>query len=139
MGEGVAMIAFTIPGQPEGKGRPRATAISGHARMYTPAKTTLYEGRIWQAYREAGGGMMHGDLFMRIIAVRKIPASMSGKRQADLRTRYCRSKPDIDNIIKVLCDALNGVAYQDDSQVVKIAAEKIWGDEPHVWVEIREQ
>ena len=83
--------------------------------------------------------MLDGNLQMRIVAVRMIPESSSAKRKADLRGRPCRSKPDIDNIIKALCDALNGVAYEDDSQVVKIAAEKIWGDEPHVWVEIREQ
>jgi len=133
------MIAFKVPGQPEGKGRPRATTINGHARMYTPAKTECYERRIWASYRESGGGMMHGDLQMTIVAVRKIPESLSGKKKADLRGRPCRSKPDIDNIIKVLCDALNGVAYQDDSQVVAVTAEKRWGDEPHVWVEIREQ
>ena len=132
-------IEFLIPGQPQGKGRPRATTIGGHARMYTPSKTRGYERTIWASYREAGGGMLYGNLQMRIVAVRMIPQSSSAKRKADLRGRPCRSKPDIDNIIKVLCDALNGVAYEDDSQVVEVSAKKIWGDEPHVWVEIREQ
>jgi Holliday junction resolvase RusA-like endonuclease len=133
------VIAFKIPGQPQGKGRPRASVTAkGGVIMRTPGKTASYEQLIWFAYRQAGGGMMHGDLHMRIVACRQIPGSLSTKKKADLRGRPCRSKPDLDNIIKVLCDALNAVAYKDDSQVVEIAAKKVWGDEPHVWVEIRE-
>jgi Holliday junction resolvase RusA-like endonuclease len=131
------MIAFKVPGQPEGKGRPRATTIGGHARMYTPAKTQSYERRIWGAYREAGGGMLEGSLQMRIVAVRKIPDSMSKIKRAQCKGQFCETKPDLDNVLKVLCDALNGVAYKDDSQVVAITAEKRWGDDPHLWVEIR--
>jgi Holliday junction resolvase RusA-like endonuclease len=133
------MIAFKIPGQPQGKGRPRASVTPrGSVVMRTPGKTASYEQLIWFAYRQAGGGMMHGDLQMRITAYRQIPASASKPKQAEMRGRHCRSKPDIDNIIKVLCDALNTIAYKDDSQIVKVTAEKLWGDDPHVWVEIRE-
>lgn len=132
------MIAFKIPGQPQGKGRPRASVTpKGGIVMRTPDKTASYEQLIWFHYRQAGGGILNGNLSMRIVAVRKIPGSLSGKKQSDLRGRYCRSKPDLDNIIKVLCDALNGVAYQDDSQVVKVVAEKLWGP-GHVYVEIEE-
>lgn len=41
---------FTVPGRPHGKGRPRATVVNGHARLYTPDTTAAYEA----AVREAG-------------------------------------------------------------------------------------
>ena len=49
-----------------------------------------------------------------------------------------QTKPDIDNVVKVVCDALNKVAYNDDTQVVKIVAEKYYGETPGLVVEIRE-
>lgn len=48
------------------------------------------------------------------------------------------TKPDIDNVIKVICDALNGIAYKDDTQIIKVTAEKFYSDEPKVIVEIEE-
>jgi Holliday junction resolvase RusA-like endonuclease len=130
-------IAFLIPGQPQGKGRPRATAIGGHARMYTPAKTRGYEAEVWEAYRKAGGGMMEGLLSMQIKAYREIPKSWSKVEREKACTTFCKTKPDLDNIVKVICDALNGVAFKDDSQVVKVVAEKRWGP-GHVYVCIEE-
>ena len=47
-------------------------------------------------------------------------------------------KPDIDNIMKVVLDALNGVAYHDDSQIVKIYAVKYFSEYPEVKVTISE-
>ena len=34
------------------------------------------------------------------------------------------TKPDIDNLVKFVCDSLNGVCYRDDSQIVELKAEK---------------
>ena len=45
-------------------------------------------------------------------------------------------KPDCDNIIKIVCDALNGLAYRDDSQVVAVTCQKKYGVEPAVHVVI---
>jgi len=128
-------IAFLIPGQPQGKGRPRATTINGHARMYTPAKTRGYEAEVWEAYRKAGGGMLDGNLSMTIKAYREIPKSWNKQRRQDAAMKFCDTKPDIDNIVKVICDALNGVAFKDDAQVVEVKAQKRWGL-PHVYVAI---
>ena len=45
-------------------------------------------------------------------------------------------KPDFDNIQKIICDALNGVAYHDDSQIVKADIEKVYSTTPHVEVNV---
>ena len=49
-----------------------------------------------------------------------------------------QTKPDIDNVVKVVCDALNSVAYHDDTQVIRVVAEKVYSDEPKLVIEINE-
>ena len=46
-------------------------------------------------------------------------------------------KPDADNVMKIILDALNGVAYEDDRQIVALAIRKTYGEKPGVRVEIR--
>ena len=47
-------------------------------------------------------------------------------------------KPDADNIVKIICDALNNIAYKDDTQVVDLQVKKIYGGTEKVIVEIEE-
>jgi len=130
------MIQFTIPGPPTGKGRPRATTINGMARMYTPKATTSYEGKVCMAYLAAGGEKLEGFIRMRIVATFEMPLSWSLKKRKASDGTWCGKKPDFDNLAKVVCDALNGVAYRDDAAVVFLAGEKRWGQDGSVVVEI---
>ena len=122
------MIRFTIPGQPRGKGRPRATARGGYVRAYTDSKTRAYEHSIRAAYQEAGGTMMEGPLRVEIRAVFEPPRSLSKRRSAEMMGTAQTHKPDADNVIKAVLDGLNGAAYQDDSQVAEIRACKVYGE-----------
>ena len=45
-------------------------------------------------------------------------------------------KPDIDNVIKIITDALNGIAYDDDAQIVSLSATKFYDENPHVDVRL---
>ena len=45
-------------------------------------------------------------------------------------------KPDWDNVGKIICDALNGIAYRDDAQIVDALVRKFYSDTPRVIVEI---
>jgi Holliday junction resolvase RusA-like endonuclease len=45
-------------------------------------------------------------------------------------------RPDVSNVIKIIEDALNGLAYRDDSQIVRVVGEKYYSDSPRVEVEI---
>ena len=47
-------------------------------------------------------------------------------------------KPDIDNLLKAVLDALNGKAYHDDNQIVEISAKKLYSNEPRTVVFISE-
>lgn len=134
------MIQFVIMGEPQGKGRPRF-ARSGHT--YTPEKTAAYEKAAALAYkrRYQGKSFEKGvPLEMRIRAYCKVPQSASKAKKADMLSGKVRpiKTPDADNIAKIICDALNGVAYHDDAQIVRIAVEKYYGATGYVEVALKE-
>lgn len=132
-------ISFIIPGEPCGKGRPRFTA---GGRAYTPAKTANYETLVKWYYQQSAKGFRFTDkpLKMMVTAYFQIPASASTKKKAEMRYGFIRptKKPDWDNIGKIIADALNGVAYPDDAQIVEATVRKFYADDPRVEVEIEE-
>lgn len=134
------MIEFTIPGQPQGKGRPRIGKVGPHARMFTPQKTVAYEGLIAHAAQQAMAGlpMFDGAVRLMLAIDCQIPASWSGRKQSaalagDL---FPTTKPDADNVLKAVCDGLNGVAWRDDVQVVDCVIRKRYAATPCVRVQI---
>lgn len=135
-------VYFTIPGEPQGKGRPRFNRYSGVA--YTPERTASYENLIALFYKEEYGDSRFPDktqLQMRIEAIFSVPKSTSKVKAAEMVKGNIRptKKPDADNIIKVVCDALNGIAYRDDAQIVQVVLDKWYGTEPKVVVKITDE
>lgn len=133
-------LVFIVPGQPQGKGRPRVGKIAGQARMFTPEKTVAYEGLIAHAAQQS---MQGRELFTGAVAVVldvlcQVPASWSKKKQAQALAGqlYPVTKPDIDNVEKAIFDGLNGVAWKDDVQVVDVWKRKRYAATPGVHVEI---
>ena len=125
-------VCFAVPGKPQGKGRPRFTR-SGHT--YTPNRTAEYEERVKLAYKQAGVGKLSGFVSADICAVFVVPKSYTkAQRAAALNASFAPKKPDCDNIAKIILDALNGLAYDDDAQVVKLRVEKRYGITDHVTV-----
>lgn len=129
-------VCFSVPGKPQGKGRPRFTR-SGHT--YTPDRTAEYEERVKLAYKQAGGSKLSGFVAADICAVFAVPKSYTkAQRAAALNASFAPKKPDCDNIAKIILDALNGLAYDDDAQVVKLRVEKRYGATEHVLVVLEE-
>lgn len=131
------IVSFTVPGEPQGKGR----AKFGNGRTYTPAKTVAYEGLIALAAERAMAGRppIEGPVSLSFRAVCSIPASASKKqRQAMLDGRLLPTKtPDLDNILKAIGDGANKVAFRDDCQIVRFGTvEKIYGQSPGLTVSI---
>lgn len=125
-------IIFTVPGVPQGKGRPRVTRNG----TFTPKKTRDYEKKVRDCYIAQGGQMFPDDtpLFASITAIFPIPSGLSKKRRALFNgKRHCK-KPDADNVAKAILDALNGVAYRDDSAVSSLIVGKSYGDDARVIV-----
>lgn len=132
-------MTFTVYGKPQGKARPRITK-RGHA--YTPQQTVEYEERIKQAFIKSKekGYFNNEPIGMLILASYPVPKSMS-KKDRELIEKGCLTptkKPDIDNIAKVVCDALNGVAYSDDKQIVMLTIAKKCSEEPKITVTLYE-
>jgi Holliday junction resolvase RusA-like endonuclease len=129
---------FFVPGQPQGKGRAKVTVRGKFAHAYTPDKTVNYEARIVGAYdvKYANQELCDEELRIIIRAVFPVPKSTS-KKQAGLMLAgeiAPTKKPDADNIAKVICDALNGIAYTDDTRIVTMMLTKEYGAIPGVWV-----
>ena len=128
----MAFYEFFVPGKPFGKQRPRVTR-SGHA--YTPDQTVMYENLVkttfLQQYPDCVPG--GGPVFIEIGAVFPVPQSWPKKKQAQaLDRKIYPGKPDVDNIMKIIQDALNNVAYKDDSQIYSAYVLKFYAECPGV-------
>lgn len=132
------MIRFTVPGEPQGKGRPRVGKVGPHVRMFTPAKTAAYEGLISHAAHLSMRGRppLTGACRIELDVVCTVPASWSQRkqRQALAGELWPTKKPDADNVLKAVCDGINGVVWVDDTQAVIVAMRKRYGPTPGVTV-----
>ncbi len=128
---------FTVPGEPKGKGRPRFTR---RGRTYTPNDTLTYEGTVWNIFKTKyeDSKPLPGAFALVIRAYMSIPKSTSKKRRFLMLIRkiWPIKKPDVDNIAKIVMDALNGTAYIDDAACVSLLVEKEYSDTPRVEIEI---
>lgn len=131
---------LTVPGIPVGKGRPRVTTVGGKPRMYTPKRTVEFEKAVAAAFRKENPGTkpLDGPVEVRVYAIWEPPKSTPKRRRAEMiANREPRTKkPDADNVLKAVLDALNGVAYHDDAQVCKVSAETVYGDESATAVQV---
>lgn len=129
-------ILITVDGTPCGKGRPRFVRATG--RAYTPPKTANYETILGWAAREAMNGAPPLDmpLWLELEAYMPVPGSWSKKRSAQALEGliWPATRPDLDNLLKILMDALNGVVWRDDSQIVEVAMQKWYSDRPRLEV-----
>lgn len=125
-------VKITIPGEPQGKERPRFNAKK--KITYTPQKTKNYEEFIATIYKLQGRHFFTGCVKADIKAYYRIPKSDSkNKRQLKLDGKIRPSKkPDVDNIIKAVLDALNGVAYTDDAAIVEANIKKYYSNDPRI-------
>jgi Holliday junction resolvase RusA-like endonuclease len=133
----MSTYSFTIPGSPVSKARPRVCKWG----TYTPIKTVNYETLVKELFiMEHFGKMLEGQIAMTVTAYFGIPKSGSKKLKADMLSGTARptKKPDVDNLIKIIADALNGLAYNDDSQIVLAIVEKWYSDIPRVEITIEE-
>lgn len=118
-------VCFIVEGRPVAKARPRATR---RGVVYTPKTTQVAEARIREAFFDA-----YGDHFKPLECPVGVsvdfyfsqPKGVSMKQKEAQAGKPRAKKPDVDNLIKTVLDALNGVVWKDDNQVVSIKARKI--------------
>lgn len=133
-------IHFVIPGAPQPKGRPKFSRFNGFFRAYTPQKTHDAEAFVAGCFKKVCKPLPVKDcshLFINIKFYMPIPKGTSKKKMAELEGTAHIKRPDIDNLIKLVCDGLNGTAYPDDNLIVGISAIKFYSIEPRTDVEIK--
>lgn len=134
-------FACTIHQAPLGKGRPRATVgPGGRARVYTPAASADWEhfaamalrSRFQAAHQLEPANYMAGALGLELVAVfarTKALATMNTKgvyKHGAARFPHAQ-KPDLDNVLKAVCDALQKAGViEDDKQIAVHHASKVW-------------
>lgn len=131
-------LNFTVVGEPKAKARHRTTR-SGFT--YTPKETIQYENLVKVSFQEAYPNWIPTDkeiAHVDITAYYLIPKSFSKKKEELALGGILNplKKPDVDNIIKSILDALNNIAWLDDKQVTSCYIEKHYSHKPRVEVEI---
>lgn len=127
-------MLIKINGNPKGKQRPRfARGI-----VFTPKETKDYEKLIAINYKNAKGEKLEGAVKLIVKAYFPVVKKTKKADKLLMLSKIIRptKKPDIDNIIKIVMDGLNGIAYNDDNQVVEVVALKYYGYEPCVEIEV---
>lgn len=132
---------LVIPGKPVGKGRPRFRRAGTYVQTYTPKATAGYERTVRDCWKATRLEPLKGEIEAIIYAYFPIPQSATKKRRALMESGAigCGTKPDADNIAKAVLDALNGLAYTDDSKVTRLVVVKLYGTEPRVEVKLTER
>ncbi len=132
---------FEVPSKIIGKGRPRLNTYTGI--VYTPTRTKDYETLIEQYFlmKYPTYRSIKGRASVKIQAYFEIPKSTSKAQKEEMAANVISptKKPDIDNIVKVVLDAMNKFAFKDDTQIVKLEVEKLYtSDEEKLVIQIQE-
>ena len=127
------MIRLHIDGKPQGQPRPRFVA---GGKPYTTKGHKLAVGEIRRAWQDAGSPRLPDGALS--LAVRLTVARPAGHFKSDgslnatgqrMLAPY-KQKPDLDNALKLICDALNGLAWHDDVRFVEMSCYRDWGEWP---------
>ncbi len=131
---------FEVPAKIVGKGRPRLNSYTGV--VYTPTKTKDYEELVKQYFliSNPNANMLDKRVKIEIKAYFAISKSVTKKEKEEMLNGNISptKKPDIDNIIKIVLDALNKFVIVDDVQVTRISVEKLYALEEKIYVKIEE-
>ena len=136
------MVTFKVDADPVGKQRARYAKRGNYVMAYTPDKTRNYESLIKEAAIEAMGTSepLETPITLYLYIRAPIPKSLPKKRiEACLNgLEKPIKKPDASNVLKSVEDAMNGVVYKDDSQIVNIHVSKVYSSVSGVDVCIKE-
>lgn len=134
-------LSFTVLGEPRGKSRPRVVKRGNIVTTFTPDATVVYENLIKTEYHRQCDNVFIPQkvpVAVYLTAYYGMPQSASNKKRKEMLENKIRptKKVDADNLVKVYMDALNGVAFYDDVQVVDLTVRKFYGEQPRVEIVI---
>jgi hypothetical protein len=136
-------ITFTVPGPPHGKGRPRFARRGNFVSTYTDAKTASYEDQVQHYAKQAMGSSKPLETAVVLYLHIRLPVPPSYSKK---RTEACLGglewpckKPDSSNILKSVEDAMNGVVFHDDCQIIDHFMTRVYASEAGVDILIKEK
>jgi Holliday junction resolvase RusA-like endonuclease len=135
------MIQFVVYGEPVAQGRPKFSTRGGFVKAYDPAKSRDYKDYVKLAASEhAPKVLLQGEVGLLVNVYKSIPKSFSKKKTALAEAGKIRpiTKPDADNYLKGVKDALKNVIWKDDSQVVDAFVRKWYSHRPRIEVKIKQ-
>lgn len=134
------MIEFTVYGRPEPQGSARVFLVGGKARITSAnAKMKPFRQSVTLVALETVAEMgmptplygKHIPVALEVTFCFRRPESAPKKRIA------CVVKPDLDKLVRMACDALTGVVWHDDAQVVEMHPRKVYGHVEGMTVRVR--
>ena len=143
--EKVRRILMTLYGNPVAQGRPRFSRQGGFVKTYDPIKSKAYKALIRLELQpllaKPGFRQFKNPCRVHLLICRAIPSGFSQKKRKEAIEAKIRptTRPDTDNYIKGILDALNGTVLKDDSIVCEINAGKIYSDKPRIEVKAEER
>ena len=138
-------LNFTVPGKVVAKQSARFCKMGTFIKSYQPSIVVNYANWVKQKFIEKypshNPDFFRGAMLqIKIVAYFEIPKSKPAKFQCAALNGYLRPtiKPDTDNIAKNIKDALNKIAFPDDSQIVEEIIEKRYSDTPRAEIFIKD-
>ena len=133
-------VKFVVMGKPKGKGRPRFQRIGNYTKVSTPVDTVNYENLVKLEY-ELQCNRYYFDtkeLGIKITSYYPIAKSTSKKKKEAMLNFKINptKKPDCDNVLKIIADSLNNIAYHDDAQIIEASIVKRYADIPRTEIEL---
>ena len=131
-------VFFTIHGEPVAQGRPRFSTRGGVPRAYDPENSRNYKELV--GFMAKTRKKLEGALVVEIDVYRSIPKSFNktNRQLAMDGDLFPTQKPDVDNYSKAIMDGMNGITFDDDSQIVALTVTKSYSDIPRVEVTVTE-
>ena len=134
-------IILRVAGKASTKQRPRFDPRT--RRAFTPPSNIISENDVRAIWREAGEPRVEDDVAIAIeVEIVVVRPQGHFKKDGTLSTEGMRhpiprnKKPDLDNALKLVMDALNSRAYRDDVLVAYATVERKWGDWPETTIRI---
>lgn len=131
------MIILNLHGTPIPQKRPRFRRTETYVHTYD-AQTSEKETYKWQIHSQFRNSPLTQPLQIEIIFFMSIPKGTSFIRKKEMIANHLHhmKRPDIDNMAKFVLDCMNGLIFQDDSQIWDLHCKKVYAENPGTLIKI---